>query len=368
MKQKSVKFSIKKLTKMLNENTLTWDTSVQRRAGIWSPNQKGELIHSLLSDYYIPSLCFLKTVVYDEKKKKDISCYKVLDGKQRLSAVFSYINDEYKLCESTPNVILEDGMEYELAGKTFSSLDKILSDKIWNYTFEVISLEDCTEKEIQQLFLRLNSGTALSEAQKIKAAMGSDVAGFINSMLKHDFFDMCNLTTAQRNREDDFTALLQGMMLIDDSYEWADLGEQEVAKYATYLKEHCSIPTQIKISDTLGFLTHVFQWKEKFLTKINIPILIRCGYEATKYEYMDEDVFLCWYEVFTKENEKFWEDYHRYCGADSDSKEKVNGRVKVALDSMEEILKLSENELCDTDYDDLEMFYQAFGKKFIHLN
>ena len=358
-------FKVRELKRMLNNKTLTWDESIQRCAGVWKPKQKSDLIHSMLEKYYIPSICLLRTIIpATEEGKKDTSIYSVLDGKQRLSVVFSFIDGDYKLHKTFPSIERE-GETYQLAGKKFEELPKEFQDDINNYVFEIASLEECTEEEKEILFFRLNDGTPLTKVQKSRATMGSDVAGFLNKMLEYKFFEYCNLTSLQRTREDSLTALLQGMMLIDGSYEWNDLGAAEVSKYSVYLKDNFSIALQVKINDTLKFLSDVFTEKSKFLKRINIPMIIKAAYDAIQYGSNSVEGFNNWYLAFSADNSKFADAYKEFCGEGSVSKEKVNGRLGVISSSMKESMPLT--NLDEHFFDKKIEVYTKDNKQFIDI-
>lgn len=358
-------FKVRELKKMLNNNTLEWNESIQRCAGVWKPKQKSDLIHSMLEKYYIPSLCLLRTIIpATEEGKKDTSVYSVLDGKQRLSVVFSFIDGDFKLHKTFP-LIEKDGEVYDFAGKKFEELPKEFQDDINNYVFEIASLEECTEEEKELLFFRLNDGTPLTKVQKSRATMGGDVAGFLNKLLECQFFEYCNLTTLQKTREDSLTALLQGMMLIDDSYEWNDLGAAEVSKYSEYLKNNCSLLLQVKINETLKLLSHTLSKKNKSLKRINIPIVIKVTYEAIQYNGMGPAGLSDWFEKFFAEDSKYANAYKEYCGEGSVSKEKVLGRINVAVNSLTEILKLKDENKSDDIFNERVAPYLEADKKFI---
>lgn len=62
----------------------------QREKKLWSTRQKALLIDSILRDFDIPKLYFNQT----EKDKDD---FEVIDGQQRLWAIWDFFNDEYSV-------------------------------------------------------------------------------------------------------------------------------------------------------------------------------------------------------------------------------------------------------------------------------
>ncbi len=129
MQKSNLPVGIKTLYKYYSESkTLDMDCPIQRVSGQWNNLAASMLIHSILSDYIIPNLYF-------RKESKDGRNYlSVLDGKQRLSTVFSFINDEWMTHAKTPKVVL-DGEEYDISLKKFSELDNDIQSAIMGYRF-----------------------------------------------------------------------------------------------------------------------------------------------------------------------------------------------------------------------------------------
>ena len=101
------------------------------------------MIDSILRDYDIPKK-------YLNKIDKDH--YDVVDGQQRIRTVWSFYNDEFALLKDSDAV---DGIEVD--GKKYSELDPSISDIIDTYNMDFIILEDKSEDEIREMFLRLQN-------------------------------------------------------------------------------------------------------------------------------------------------------------------------------------------------------------------
>lgn len=99
MQKSNLPQGVRTLEKWYSTNTLKFDLPIQRASGQWSPLQKSLLIHSLLADFPVPPLYFIKY-----KGKDDNVTYQALDGKQRCTSIFEFISGDYKLHASTPKV------------------------------------------------------------------------------------------------------------------------------------------------------------------------------------------------------------------------------------------------------------------------
>ena len=75
MQKSNLPQGVRTLEKWYTTNTLKFDLPIQRASGQWSPLQKSLLIHSLLADFPVPPLYFIKY-----KGKDDNVTYQALDG------------------------------------------------------------------------------------------------------------------------------------------------------------------------------------------------------------------------------------------------------------------------------------------------
>ncbi len=94
----------------------TYGCNLQRDF-VWSLEQKRELIWSILVGRHIPHLAFINSI---GKNNEDL--YLVIDGKQRLSAIFDFVDDKFS--------IVIDGEEF-----LHSQLPKDYVDEINRFYF-----------------------------------------------------------------------------------------------------------------------------------------------------------------------------------------------------------------------------------------
>ena len=66
-----------------------------QRADVWPIDYKKDLITSILSGLLLPPIHLVKKYNDEDLLEDDGSCW-VLDGKQRISAILSFINNELK--------------------------------------------------------------------------------------------------------------------------------------------------------------------------------------------------------------------------------------------------------------------------------
>lgn len=279
MNRSSLPIGVNTLKKWWNSpnEILKCSLPFQRHSGMWNVITKSMLIWSMLSDSYIPPIVLLKDKSGTDSKGKDIFTYQILDGQQRLTTVFSFIDDEWSLHGSTPEAEV-DGTVYDLEGIMFSEMSEECQDAIRNYRFSVQCLENYTMSEAESLFYNINSGVSLSTIQKSKAKLGTDLIGFLNELLQGSFFTQAiNITEKQALAEDDLLLLLQGMLLLDNRHDGLDYKNISTATclgYAESIRGTYSAQKREKLRGIIQYLDEVFDAKVKFLKKNNVPIVI----------------------------------------------------------------------------------------------
>lgn len=336
----TLNWTVKNLKTMYDEKeTLSFNHPIQRQSAQWDNEQQSLLIHSMLANFPVPAVYVHKTesIEMDAKGKHSYN-YSVLDGKQRMTTVFSFINGEYALSEDIPDVEIED-VTYEIAGKYFEDLDEDVQQEILRFRFNIQAFEDVTDEMIEDIFFRLNNSTPLTKPQKARPLMGVENSIFINDILAGRFFtDKCTFSKMQLKKSDDMCTLLQGMMLLDNKYrdyDFSSISADEVMTYSQYIKNNYPDECKDRLKKIIGFLDNVFYMKDKNLKKINIPILFLIADKALA-ESITGTNFRRWYNSFFDEHK---EEYNQYCSSGSIKKEKTLGRIEVMTRCFEEYFR-----------------------------
>lgn len=326
----TLNWTVKNLKSMYDEKeTLSFNHPIQRQSAQWDNEQQSLLIHSMLANFPVPAVYVHKTESIEvDAKGKHSYTYSVLDGKQRMTTVFSFINGEYALSEDIPDVEIED-VTYEIAGKYFEDLDEDVQQEILRFRFNIQAFEDVTDEMIEDIFFRLNNSTPLTKSQKARPLMGVENSIFINDILAGRFFtEKCTFSKMQLKRSDDMCTLLQGMMLLDNKYrdyDFSSISADEVMNYSQYIKNNYPDECKDGLKRIIGFLNNVFYMKDKNLKKVNIPVLFLIADKALA-ESITGTNFRRWYNSFFEEHKK---EYNLYCSSGSIKKEKTLGRIEI---------------------------------------
>jgi len=174
--------AVKVLTDMLRDSTLIIDNSFQRRY-VWVTKNKISLIETILIGYPIPEIYLWQKETDPESGE---TTYSIVDGQQRLGAVQSFINNEFRLNPS--------GLEFrdaDYAKKFFKQLAPNQKSSLWNYKFSVRFLkEEMSREEIVKTFLRLNStNTSLNPQELRNAEFNGEFIKLAEKIAELDFWE-----------------------------------------------------------------------------------------------------------------------------------------------------------------------------------
>lgn len=337
MNRTKLSWTVGNIEKMFEEKkVLSFEHPIQRPSEQWSNSQKSLLVHSLLANYPVPSIYVLREDSEQlDEKKKPIFNYFVLDGKQRLTSILSFIWGEFPLDENISNVFIEDE-EYEIAGKYFCDLAEPVQYEVKRYKFEIFCFEQCSNREIEEIFFRLNNSTPLSKAQVAKAKVGISVAEFINEMLATSFFkDICNFSKAQLKASDNQRSLIQAMMLFDTNlvpdFNLTDFSETSILEYSESIRDRDNTHLENTIRSAIEYLEDAILDKSKYLRKISVPMVMYLADVAQDYSIKTR-IFKDWWNYFNEEDE-LMEVYKTFCSSGSTKLEKIKGRLAIMTKS-----------------------------------
>jgi hypothetical protein len=158
----------------------------QRRGEVWTLEKRQLLIDSILNDYDIPKLYF-HMLNSSQKTEAGGFDYAIIDGRQRLEAIWSFADDGFRLSEDflyfLNSKIKAGGMNYSELSSAYPKL-KIRFD---SFTLPIICVETDDIDLIEDMFSRLNEAVPLNSAEK-RNAIGGPMAQCIRNVSEHHFF------------------------------------------------------------------------------------------------------------------------------------------------------------------------------------
>jgi hypothetical protein len=133
-----------------------------QREGVWPQAAKAYLIDTILSDRPIPLLFFSKVINAHSNR----ATYDVVDGQQRLRAVFEFLEDNFRLPRS-----LETDPRWQ--GKKYSALEDSERMALLNYDMAISELKNYSQADIRDVFLRMNKYVVRLNSAEMRRARES---------------------------------------------------------------------------------------------------------------------------------------------------------------------------------------------------
>jgi transcriptional regulator with XRE-family HTH domain len=220
----------------------------------WSVKQKQLLIDSILRDLDIPKfyLRVLKNAEFE---------YEVVDGQQRLRAIWEFVHNKYKLDANAD--VLDDGKE--IAGLYYDQFSDDLKDQFNEYQLDIVELHDASLEDVEEMFLRLQNGTTLKAAEKRNALPGK-MKYFIRKIAEHKFFTHCGF----ENKRFQFQQVAAQMMCLELNGGPCNVKNTELEKmYLENLEFDENSLEAKKIQKVLNFLNEAFPEKMPELSPYN---------------------------------------------------------------------------------------------------
>lgn len=152
-------------------NYQAWRYMVNRRYQrklVWTLEEKRQFIDSIISGYPVP------IVLLAERKTESQNLFEIIDGMQRLNAIFSFIENEYDV----------DGHYFDL--NTMAETKALLDDgrleqhqpvlpreacvQVASYTVPLSIYEFANDGDVDEVFRRINSGGRKLSRQELRIA------------------------------------------------------------------------------------------------------------------------------------------------------------------------------------------------------
>lgn len=144
------------LRQLHEEGQLTLAPQFQRNA-VWPRAAKAYLIDTILNERPIPLLFFQRI----SSAQSGRSSYRVIDGQQRLRAIFEFLEGNFKLSETK---------DPRLKDKQYSKLPDWAKDQILQYDLSIQEISGYSEADIRDMFVRMNKYVVKLSPQEIRHA------------------------------------------------------------------------------------------------------------------------------------------------------------------------------------------------------
>lgn len=244
-----------------------------QRPAVWTTAQKQLLIDTILRDYDVPKMYWRKLPGTPDR-------YDVVDGQQRLRAIWSFVDGDFRLPKDVEPV---EGIP--TAGCGYETLPDDLRVRFDTYALDIVVLEDTDEDEVREMFLRLQNGTSL-KAQEKRNAMPGLMREFVRSLTQHEFFGRVGFANT-RFTHDQVAAQMVCLELAGGpvNVKNSDLNRM----YEANQKFDVNGTIAKAVRRTLGLMAEVFPEKTPELERYN-AIALYCVFAELQRVYAIADI------------------------------------------------------------------------------
>lgn len=213
-----------------------FDPPYQREGDVWNSVEQSYLIDTILKNFPMPPIFLHQHIDNDTGK----TIYDVVDGKQRLTAVVSFLENETAIPEDFAD---DEFGDKSLSGLYFKELDvPSLSGwkkNFWQYEISVEYVSTDDEKVVNHIFDRLNRNGEPLTAQELRNAKYSSSYFYkkIKKLSKNEIFNKIveKLKTNRLEHHEFISELL--FLVSEDKVLAGDRPEAIDALYESYSKK-----------------------------------------------------------------------------------------------------------------------------------
>lgn len=169
----------------MEQNRIDLSPPYQRESGVWGKDKKQLFIDSIINGFDVPKFYF-----HDLTRLKESYQYAVIDGKQRLTTLFEFMDGKFPLADDfefrQDANDLPGGGEPPQPKQFFGEMTEAQKEYFKSIGLDIVAVEAAID-EIEDLFSRLNNGEPLNAAEK-RNARGGAMVQLIREVAEHTFF------------------------------------------------------------------------------------------------------------------------------------------------------------------------------------
>lgn len=289
------------LSLFADRDQIIMDPEYQRQGEIWSKEKRQLLVDSILNRYDIPKLYFHK--LDRETLQKQGKAYAVIDGRQRLEAIFDFMEGKFELSDDF-EYLLDDTIDARgLNANDLAKKYPRIKQRFDSFNLPIICVETDDLELIEEMFSRLNEAVPLNAAEK-RNAIGGDMARTITEVSKYAFFTKKVKFKNGRYQHRESAARL---LFLEKCYQERKVIDTKKPFLDQFVRENRTGNTgkvenlKAAVTKTLKDMSAVFVDKDPLLiAQASVPIyflLFRTAIEANKVNKLSRAVFLKFQKV-----------------------------------------------------------------------
>ena len=187
LEKASISWSAKQLKNMIASGKIDFNHIIQR-SYVWERKRKSALIESMIIGYPIPPVFAKRSD--DGTGKRGGNIYAIMDGKQRLSTVAQFLNDEFALSDLPPVSYMDEAnggeCEADISGMKFSELPETLQDHLNSVIFSVTYFDNLSKEEERELFRYLINVSGIGGKLALSVLSTMPVSAFCAAIATND--------------------------------------------------------------------------------------------------------------------------------------------------------------------------------------
>lgn len=292
------------LIEILRSGKVDINPDYQRLGKIWTKEKKQLLIDSIINNYDIPKIYFHYLASTSININDSNKLLAIIDGKQRIEAIQDFVDNKFRLSD---NFVFIQDPSITLKGYTYQRLQeeypKIAFD-FDEYVFDFVFIETDERERIEELFLRLNEGVPLNNAERRKSFGGFLVNYSLQEINQLDFFTS---KVAFENKRLEHFDLYTKLILVEHS---SDLKSFTKATLDKIIKDNKIENEDIKVSlnslnQKLVSITNLFEERDQLLkSKSIIPLYYLFFFEENHDSFSIKIEYLKKFDQLRKINRK----------------------------------------------------------------
>lgn len=162
VKTQNIEYDLETIVKKITRGIIRLNPEYQRKHR-WTEEYSSRLIESLILNIPVPLIYISQDIDVDEEVNEDIARYSVIDGQQRLTAIYNFLTNKSTLVGLE---VLED-----LNGLKYNQLPPFLIRRLEERTIRCLRIDSTIDNQVKyDIFERLNSGSVKLEPQELRNA------------------------------------------------------------------------------------------------------------------------------------------------------------------------------------------------------
>lgn len=206
---------------------IDFEPSYQRKGNLWGDRDKAYLIDSIINGFDVPKIYLTDfTIVNSSLNEKNLS-YSVIDGRQRLESIFSFMSDKISL---NNDFVFYPNPSIKVGGKKYSELKlnhPQIIESLEEFNLDVMSVIADDVEKIKDLFVRLNKSKPLTGAE-LRNAMEGIIPDLIRGLVDRPFFKENIKFSTQRGQDSNAAAKI---LLIQHRGKFVDTKKTHLDKF-----------------------------------------------------------------------------------------------------------------------------------------